>query len=82
MTPDLVAVLEHVQRDLGDVIDALDSDGGVYARRYGEWVIEGRGHPNSSPRPPKALTGAPAALIRDLVMEHAMTRRRVPARLR
>lgn len=81
MTPDLLAVLEEVQRDLGDLIDSLDRDGGRYARRYAEWVLEGLPGANG-PKPPPGLRGAPAALIRELVMDSASARRRVPARLR
>ena len=82
MTPDLIAVLEQVQEDLGALIDALDSDGGIYARRYAEWVLEGSTTAMTGPKPPPALLGKPAAMVRELVMDSAHARRRVPARLR
>jgi hypothetical protein len=79
-TPDLLAVHQQVLSDLGALIEALDTDGGVYARRYAEWVLEGSVG-LTGPKPPPALLGKPAAMVRELVMDSAHARRRVPPRL-
>lgn len=81
MTPDLAAVIADVRDELGELLERMDRDGGTYAARYAEWVIEGPARIQGPPAP-SSLAGMPGKLIREIVMDHAAARHAVPARLR
>jgi hypothetical protein len=77
-TSDFAALVDDVTGDLGDALEVLDREGGTYARRYADWLI------NNGPRPnrPAGMPVKAAELIRDLVIEAAHMRQCVPARYR
>lgn len=65
-------VRERVRVQLGELIDALDSDGGPYADRYAEHLM-GRAARNAlgTPKPPPSLQGPASLLVRELVRDEA-----------
>lgn len=76
-TPDLMAELNEVRgrvrEQLGELLDALDHEGGAYTDRYAEWFITsgpGRGQ-GCGPSTPAALTGWIGKALRDLVIDEA-----------
>lgn len=73
LTPDLVDVLARVQLQLGDAIDALDRDGGRYAR---EIVARADSPQTYGPRRPTSLHPALGVLVRELVADELAMRRR------
>lgn len=60
-------VLGQVEEDLGTLIEQLDHDGPVYARRYLEHLHSTRG---GSPRPPSTMHPLIAKAIREVVLEN------------
>jgi hypothetical protein len=80
MSPDLQAVVTGVQLELGNWIELIDGPGAVYARRYAAWLLDGAPGSGTPQRPPE-LPAHMAAGIRELVLDEAHMRRRVPAHL-
>lgn len=72
MTPDLMGVFAAVQEDLGDLMDALDQHGPVYARAYLEFL---NGAGKRSPIPPRELPREFAAAIREKCLDQAAVSR-------
>jgi hypothetical protein len=74
MTPDLALVIERVSAEVGDLIDALDREGAVYAGQYAQHVMTHRpGGPG--PRPPKGMPPVAATVIREFVLDQLAHRR-------
>ena len=71
MTPDLVAIVTRSSEQLGELIDALDTDGVAYARAYAEHILTtNRG--KAVPHRPPGLPPEAGKIIREMVMESAI----------
>jgi hypothetical protein len=66
---ELSAVRSAVRAQLGELLDAIDSDGGRYADHYAEWMLGRRNGRIGPPAPPKL--GPAAELVRELVRDEA-----------
>ena len=68
MTPDIAAIVERVNAELGDLLEALERDGGTYAAQYAEHVLT---HPTgrNRPAPPKGMPPIAATVVREFVLD-------------
>lgn len=71
MSPDLLAVFARSSEQLAELIDALDRDGGAYAKAYAEHILTTNGG-NGGPRRPASLPPEAGALIREMVLDSAV----------